>query len=164
MKQTITNPMRLLRAAKIDFEPLYYSLTDEEFSGEAVSEKLGMPARICLKTICTRGKSGAIYVFSIPSDTELDLKLAAKAAGEKYIETVHVKELLSLTGYERGAVSPIGLKKNYPVFIDASVKDDGMITVSAGAKGCSLRMTPDDLARAARASFAPVCTAHGNEL
>ena len=88
-----------------------------------VAQLLGQDVRQVFKTLVARGKSGGYHVFVIPVAAELDLKKAAKAAGEKSVEMVHVKELLGLTGYVRGGCSPVGMKKAFPTVFDASVQD-----------------------------------------
>lgn len=138
-KITKTNAVRLLESADIDFQKLHYDYPKgEDFSGEKVCELLNMSPEQSFKTLCARGKDNAIFVFSIPVAAELDLKKAAKAAGEKKVELVHVKELLNITGYERGSVSPVGLKKDYPVFIDETAILFDNIGISGGAKGSTL--------------------------
>ena len=85
---------------------------------------LGQNPNQVFKTLVARGKSGGFHVFVIPVAKELDLKKAAKAAGEKSVEMVHVKELLGLTGYVRGGCSPVGMKKAFPTVFDESVNND----------------------------------------
>ena len=112
--------MRLLDKGKVPYTPLYYDLGDRPFSGEAVCEALGLDPAGSFKTLCARGERKGVAVFVIPIAGELDLKAAAKALGDKAVELAAVRELPTLTGYERGAVSPVGMKKRYPIFIDAS--------------------------------------------
>ena len=84
-------------------------------------------------------------MFCIPVCCELDLKKAAKAAGDKKVELIHVKELLPLTGYLRGGCSPIDMKKKFPTFIDETAILFDEIGVSAGCRGCQILLAPDDL-------------------
>lgn len=155
-KPTITNAMRLLTQAKVPFEPLYYDLGDEEFSGEAVCRVLGVEERTSMKTLCARGERRGVAVFVVPIGTELNLKRAAQALGDKAVALTHVRELNALTGYERGGVSPIGMKKRYPTFIDRSAESFECVRISGGLKGVSLEINPGDLARFLGATFAPL--------
>ena len=84
-------------------------------------------------------------MFCIPVCCELDLKKAAKAAGDKKVELIHVKELLPLTGYIRGGCSPIGMKKPFPTFLDETAQLYDEIGVSAGCRGCQILLAPDAL-------------------
>ena len=111
MKNTKTNVMRLLDKGKVPYTPLYYDLGHRPFSGEAVCEALGLDPAGSFKTLCARGERKGVAVFVIPIAGELDLKAAAKALGDKAVELAAVRELPTLTGYERGAVSPVGMKK-----------------------------------------------------
>ena len=99
------------------------------------------------KTLVARGDKSGLLVFCIPCNSELDLKKCAKASGDKKIELLPVKELLSNTGYIRGGCSPVGMKKLYPTYIDEACTLFEKITVSAGVKGCQLLLNPDELIR-----------------
>lgn len=155
-QQTKTNVMRLLEAAGISYEPLYYDLGEAEFSGEAVCEVLGVSPQESFKTLCARGERTGINVFVIPVAGELDLKAAAAVCGDKAVALTAVKELKNLTGYERGGVSPVGLKKAYPVYIDETAQLFDHIEISGGMKGCSVKLEPEKLRAYLGAVFAPL--------
>ena len=108
------------------------------------------------KTLVARGASKSIYVFDVPVTGELDLKKAAKAAGEKSIAMIHVSEINALTGYVRGGCSPIGMKKQYRTVIHETAKNFGRVVVSGGKLGLQLELAPDDLARACSGEFADI--------
>ena len=116
---------------------------------EHIVEQLGnvLELIVCLyiKTLVTVGKSGEHYVFMLPACDELDLKKAAKAAHDKKVELIHVKELLPLTGYVRGGCSPIGMKKAFPTFLDETAQLYDEIGISAGCRGCQILLAPDAL-------------------
>lgn len=141
-KVPVTNAMRLLRKAGVPFEEILYDLEGEPFSGEAVRRALGADARGSYKTLCARGERRGIAVYVIPLSAELDLKKAARALGDKAVALVPVKELLPLTGYERGSVSPVGMKKRYPTFIDKSAAELQRMKLSGGMKGVSMALEP----------------------
>ena len=155
-KETVTNAMRLLKQAGVAYEAMYYDLGDEPFSGEAVCRALGVSEEVSFKTLCARGERKGIAVFVIPIAEELNLKAAAAAFGDKAVSLVAVKELPGLTGYERGGVSPVGMKKKYPVFIDETALGLDNIKISGGLKGVSLMVEPRALAKYLNASFAPI--------
>ncbi len=151
-----TNVLRLLEAAGISHDPLFYDLGEAEFSGEAVRDSLGLEEGRSFKTLCAMGDSGRALVFVLPVETTLDLKKAAKASGEKKLALLPVKELRGLTGYERGAVSPIGMKKLFPTFIDETAILFDTIAVSAGAKGISVFIAPEELRAYVEAQFTDI--------
>ncbi|MEG1262793.1 MAG: aminoacyl-tRNA deacylase, partial [Clostridia bacterium] len=155
-KPLVTNVMRLLKQGHIAYAPLYYDLAGETFSGDAVCRALGADARRSFKTLCARGERQGVAVFVVPIAGELDLKCAAQALADKKVQLVHVKELPALTGYERGSVSPIGMKKKYPTFIDQSACEFELIRISGGQKGVSIELDPKALSAYLGARFFPL--------
>jgi Cys-tRNA(Pro)/Cys-tRNA(Cys) deacylase len=151
-KQQKTNAIRILEAAGIDYTLYIYDTADGKIELKAVAEKLGKSPSEFFKTLVARGGKN-IYVFCVPGDAELDLKKAAKAAGEKKIELVAVRELFPLTAYVRGGCSPIGMKKPYPLFIDARAESMDRIIISGGAPGVQVSIAPEDLLRVIPARF-----------
>ena len=115
-----------------------------------------MPPEQVFKTLVARGEKTGINVFCIPVCCELDLKKAAKAAGDKNMALVAVKELLNLTGYIRGGCSPVGMKKKYPTFLDETCILWEEIAVSAGARGHQMIVPPEDLAGLVNARLADI--------
>ncbi|MFB5283473.1 Cys-tRNA(Pro) deacylase [Peribacillus sp. Hz7] len=146
-----TNAMRLLDAKKIDYQMMGYDNQDGKIDGLSVAEKIGKSPESVFKTLVAHGAPQHVYVFVIPVGEELDLKKAAKAAGEKKIEMLHVKDLLKWTGYIRGGCSPIGMKKLYPTFVDASAKNLDTIIVSGGKIGTQIELTVENLLAATEA-------------
>ncbi len=153
-----TNVMRVLEQHKIAYTAHEYPHGKEAVDGVTVAQLLGQDVRQVFKTLVARGKSGGYHVFVIPVAAELDLKKAAKAAGEKSVELVHVKELLGLTGYMRGGCSPVGMKKAFATVFDASVQDIPTVIVSAGKIGYQIECAPADLMALVRATAAPITT------
>ena len=133
-----TNAMRMLDAAKIPYEVLTYEVDESDLSGTHIAEQVGLPMNMVFKTLVAKGDKTGHLVFCIPVDREIDLRPAAALTGNKKIEMVHVKDLLGLTGYIRGGCSPIGMKKKFPTYFDASAADHEKITVSAGVRGAQM--------------------------
>lgn len=150
---TKTNAMRLLEQAGIPYRTAEYVYDETDLNGMHAAEGIGMPAEQVFKTLVARGDRHGCLVFCIPVCCELDLRKAAKAAGEKKVELVHVKELLGLTGYIRGGCSPIGMKKHFPTFLEETAQLYDEIAVSAGQRGCQLILSPDALAEYVGAVF-----------
>ena len=151
-----TNVMRVLEQHKITYKPHEYPHGKDAVDGVSVAELLGQNPDQVFKTLVARGKSGGFHVFVIPVAKELDLKKAAKAAGEKSVEMVHVKELLGLTGYVRGGCSPVGMKKAFPTVFDESVNNVPTVMVSAGKIGFQIECAPADLIKLTRAATAHI--------
>ena len=150
---TITNAMRLLKQAGIEYGTSEYEVDESDLSGVHAAQMLGIDPDCMFKTLVTRGEKKGIYVFCIPVAEELDLKKCAVAVGEKKVEMIHVKELLGLTGYVRGGCSPIGMKKKYPTWIDETAQLCDRIYVSAGMRGQQVILSPEDLRAYTDATF-----------
>lgn len=148
-----TNVMRILEQNKILYQPLEYELGENAFSGEKVAEILGIQKGQMFKTLTGKGSKKGVVVFVVPVDHELNLKSAATAFGDKKVELLSIKDLLAVTGYVRGEVSPIGMKKKYPVLIDESALSLDYMIISGGKKGCSLLVEPKELAEFLHAKF-----------
>ncbi|MBQ9080790.1 MAG: Cys-tRNA(Pro) deacylase [Clostridia bacterium] len=151
-----TNAMRRLDTAKIKYEICEYVPDESDLSGVHVAEQIGKPPEIVFKTLAARGDKTGIVVFCIPCAKELDMKAAAAASRNKSIELLHVKDLLAATGYIRGGVSPIGMKKSYPTYIDASAQDHEEITLSAGMKGAQLLLNSAEIIKFLGATVCPI--------
>ncbi len=155
-KEVKTNAMRILDRLKIPYELNLYTC-NEFVDAVAVADMLGQPHASSFKTLVAKGKSGGHYVFVIPIAKEMDLKAAAQAVGEKSVALIAVKEINALTGYVRGGVSPLGMKKVFPTVIDASASAFSTIIISGGRLGTQIFLSPQDLARAVGATFAAIC-------
>ncbi|WP_408608441.1 Cys-tRNA(Pro) deacylase [Caminicella sporogenes] len=151
-----TNAMRILEQKKINYNMITYDNNDGKIDGMSVAKKIGKEPDVVYKTLVVKGNSKNIYVFIVPVNTELDLKKAAKAAGEKKVELVSVKDILKLTGYIRGGCSPIGMKKHYKTFIDLSALNIEKIIVSGGKIGIQIELEVDELAKVTGAEFVDI--------
>ncbi len=139
-----TNVMRILDSKKIKYDKHLYVDTDA-ISGTEIAEVLHQNPDHVFKTLVTVGASKNHFVFLVPVARELDLKKAARAAGEKNIVMIKQRELLPLTGYIHGGCSPIGMKKQFPTFIDATASDHETILFSAGKIGYQVEITLEEL-------------------
>ena len=140
-----TNAVRLVIQAGFDCKEAFYEYDENDLNGNHAAVAIGFPPEQVFKTLVARGPRSGIHVFCIPVCCELDLKKAAKAAGDKSIELVAVKELLGLTGYIRGGCSPVGMKKKYPTHFEETCLLHDTIAVSAGARGHQMLLHPEAL-------------------
>ena len=150
---TKTNAVRLVEQAGIHVREEFYEFDENDLNGNHAAEAIGKPPEEVFKTLVARGERTGINVFCIPVCFELDLKKAAKAAGDKNMALIPVKELLGLTGYIRGGCSPVGMKKKYPTYMDETAQLYDEIAVSAGARGHQMLLDPVELARLVAAKF-----------
>ena len=140
-----TNAVRLVEQAKIPCREHFYEYDENDLSGLHAAEALHRSPEAVFKTLVARGAKTGINVFCIPVCCELALKKAAKAAGDKNMELIHVKELLGLTGYIRGGCSPVGMKKKYPTYFAETAELYDTIAVSAGERGHQMEVPPMEL-------------------
>ena len=145
MAEEKTNVMRLLDQKKVAYTPRQYDVGDGALDAVTAARRMGIEPESCYKTLVTVGASKRNYVFVVPGPGELDLKAAAKVAGEKSIEMIPQAQLLPLTGYIHGGCSPIGMKKRFKTVIDATAQDHAAILVSAGKIGRQVELSPDAL-------------------
>ncbi len=153
---TKTNAVRLVQQSGIPCREAFYKFDENDLNGNHAAKAVGMPPEQVFKTLVARGERTGINVFCIPVCCELDLKKAAKAAGDKNMEMVHVKELLSLTGYIRGGCSPVGMKKKYPTYLDETCQLWEEIALSAGARGHQMILPPLELAKLVEAKLVDI--------
>ncbi len=144
-KELKTNVMRILDQAKIPYKPWYYENRDGKIDGVSVAGKLGEDVERVFKTLVTRGADHDFYVFVVPVAMELNLKAAAKSAGVKSVEMIHVSEINKVTGYIRGGCSPIGMKKPFHTVIDRRCESLETIFVSGGRIGTQVELAPGAL-------------------
>lgn len=152
-KQKKTNAMRLLDTKKISYTTKSYTYTEEDLSGIHAAEAVGLPVDCVFKTLVAQGKTTGPVVFCIPCHKELDLKKAAHVSGNKSVELLHVKDLLHITGYIRGGCSPLGMKKQFPTYLDISAREQTVISISAGQRGLQIILAPQDLSKLIPAPF-----------
>ena len=142
-----TNAIRMIERAKILYKEAFYEYDVNDLNGNHAAKAIGFPPEQVYKTLVAKGSRTGINVFCIPVCAELDLKKAAKTAGDKDMALIPVKDLLSLTGYIRGGCSPVGMKKNYPTYFEESCELFDEIAVSAGERGHQVILPPMDLVR-----------------
>lgn len=149
-----TNAIRLLEASGASFELKSYEVDEDDLSAAHAAAVLGLDPDSVFKTIVLEGERTGPFVCVIPGSCEVDLKKAAKIAGDKAASPLPLRELEPLTGYIRGGCSPIGMKRRLPTWFDETARIFDRISVSAGRRGLQIVASPEDLARAAGAEFA----------
>ncbi|NFR86324.1 MULTISPECIES: Cys-tRNA(Pro) deacylase [unclassified Clostridium] len=144
-KESKTNAMRILDRSKIEYTTYNYQNKDGKIDGVAVAHKINKNEQEVFKTLVTQGHSKDFYVYVVPVAQELDMKKAAKAASEKSIEMIHVKDINKITGYIRGGCSPIGMKKAFKTFFHNTALNYETIVFSGGKIGSQIEMNPKQL-------------------
>ncbi|AHF10292.1 MULTISPECIES: Cys-tRNA(Pro) deacylase [Dehalobacter] len=149
-----TNVVRILESKEIWHEVYEYEVEDGLIDAVSVARKMGFDPERVFKTLVTTGKTTGTNVFIIPGNCELNLKKAAEAAGDKNIEMLKSKELLPLTGYIHGGCSPIGMKKDFPTYLEEMASEYDYIIISAGKIGMQVKLDTAELVKLTDAKLA----------
>lgn len=152
-----TNAARMLDQAKVPYRLVDYEVDESDLSAETVAAKIGLPEARVFKTLALRGDKTGVVLVLIPAGTELDLKAIAQASGNKSCELLPLKDVLPVTGYIRGGVSPLGTKKKFPTYLDESAMAFAEISLSAGVRGTQILMAPRDLQQVVQAKLGSFC-------
>lgn len=153
-----TNAARLLDKAKISYNLIPYEFDENDLAVQHVADSLGQDIAKVFKTLVLHGDKTGYIVCVIPGDKEVDLKGLAKVSGNKKVEMIPMKDLLSVTGYIRGGCSPIGMKKRFPTYFHSTAVDHDVIYVSAGVRGLQIEIDPHALIRFVQATVAEVAS------
>ena len=146
-----TNACRILDSLGIHYELREYKVDPDDLSAENVAAKVGLPAEQVFKTLAVKGDRQGVSVAVIPGSYELDFKALAQLTGDRKVEMLPLKEVQSVTGYIRGGVTALGMKKDYRVFADETIELWDSICVSAGQRGLQIVISPADYLRATAA-------------
>lgn len=155
-KKEKTNAVRLVEQHDISYKEYEYSWGEDQLSAEHVANELNQNIAQIFKTLVAVGNKTGALVAVVPGNQELDLKKIAKISQNKKVEMLHLKDLEKTTGYIRGGCSPIGMKKQFPTYIDTSAQDFSSILVSAGKRGLQIELDPEDLANLVDGTFADI--------
>lgn len=153
MKPHKTNVARILDQKKVNYILIPYEVDESDLSAIHVADQLNEPVEQLFKTLVLKGDKSGYFICVIPGADELDLKLAAKVSGNKSCNMILMKDLLSVTGYIRGACSPIGMKKKFPTYIHETCTNFKHIYISAGQRGLQIQIAPADLIEVAEAKI-----------
>jgi len=156
-----TNACRILEQMGIPFRTREYEVDPDDLSAETVAAKVGMPPEQVFKTLVVHGDRHGHAVAVVPGSWELDLKALAKATGDRKVEMIHLKDVQPLTGYVRGGVTALGMKKAFPVYVDETFELWDLVCVSGGLRGLQIEIAPADYLRAVGANVAEIARPKG---
>lgn len=153
-----TNAARLLDKAGVPYKLIPYEFDENDLAAQHVADSLGQDIARVFKTLVLHGDRTGHVVCVVPGNAEVDLKALAKASGNKKVEMIPMKDLLSVTGYIRGGCSPVGMKKRFPTYFHTTALNFETIYVSAGVRGLQIEIAPADLTGFVGATVASVAT------
>lgn len=159
-----TNACRILDKLQIAYTLHEYEWDEEHLDTATVASHVGISEEHMYKTLVLRGDKTGVIMACIPGHQELNLKALAAVSGNKKVDMVPVKDIQNITGYIRGGVSPLGVKKKYPLYIDASVVHVNPVSISAGRRGMQIFLKGTDLVAASEGIVAAGLTGEGSQL
>ncbi len=151
-----TNACRILDSLGVHYSLREYPVDPDDLSAENVAAKVGLPAEQVFKTLAVKGDCNGVAVAVIPGNYELDFKALAQLTGDRKVEMLPLKEVQSVTGYIRGGVTALGMKKEYPVFVDETIELWDTVSVSAGHRGLQIIIAPADYLSATHATVGEI--------
>ncbi len=153
-----TNAVRILDRHKVPYQLVEYQYDPEDLSVDRIAEDNQLPAKQLFKTLVAKGNKTGVLVAVIPGDKTLDFKEISKVSRNKKVTMALKKEIQGLTGYVRGGCSPIGMKKNFPVFLDEKAMEFERIYINAGVRGLFLLVKPQDLQVVTESVISNICS------
>ncbi len=151
-----TNACRILDALGLHYETREYQVDPNDLAAETVAAKINMPPEQVFKTLAVRGDRNGVCVAVIPGNYELDFKALAQLTGDRKIEMVPLKDVQTVTGYIRGGVTALGMKKEYPVFVDETMQLWDVVSVSAGQRGTQIIISPENYVQAVKGTYGEI--------
>lgn len=151
-----TNAVRQLDNAGIHYEVREYDVDPEHMDAESVAQMIGLPPEQVFKTLVARGDRKGVCLAVVPGNAEVDTRALARLTGDRRVDIVTLKEIQPLTGYVRGAVTALGLKREFPVFVDKAIETFDLISISAGVRGAQILLAPADYLREVKATVGPI--------
>lgn len=149
-----SNVERLLETAGIPYVAHAFDGRGGRADAAEIAAQLGVPAAQVFKTLVTETERHEAFVFVVPADGSLSLKKAARAANVRALAMLPQARLFPLTGYVHGGCSPLGMRRRFLTFIDASAEALPRMFVSAGHIGLNVEVAPGALAALIPATFA----------
>lgn len=151
------NAIRILEKKRVNYHVHEYPCSEKHLDAKTAAENVrGMPLEKVYKTLITVGDKTGVTIACIPAERELNLKSLAKVSDNKKVEMLDMKDLESTTGYISGGCSPIGMKKNFPIFIVMAAETMKTIVLSTGKRGMQIELSPADLLSVTGAVFADI--------
>ena len=128
------------------------------FTVEAAAAQRGVVKGEMVKSILLREKKGERYVMAcVTGETRLDLRaVRAQLPDWKRLTFATAEEIRAVTGYVQGAVAPLCLSEEVPLFFDEAIATCAKVNISSGDPMAGLELETANLTRLARAKLAPI--------
>jgi len=155
----VTQAVRSLRTEKIDFIPHFY-LYEEHGGTHQAASILDVPEHEVIKTLVMEADSRWQLLVLMHGDREVSTKQLARELGVKRVSPCDPISAEKYTGYKVGGISPFGIRKFLPVYVESSIMMLGRIFINGGRQGFMVEIDPRDLSKVLPLQEANVAVCH----
>lgn len=131
-------------------------VTEPARSAEESAEWQGIDLGALLRTIVVRRAEDDYVFVLVPGGRRFDWPKLRAHLGTNRLSLPDAEEARAVTGYERGAITPFGSERSWPVVADASIMDLERVAIGGGKRGVNLHLAPADLVTATGAAVVDV--------
>jgi Cys-tRNA(Pro) deacylase len=114
---------------------------------QAAQERGQRPEQV-VRSILFRTGEDAYLMALVAGPGQIAWKALRSYLGQSRLTTASAAEVLEVTGYPIGAVSPFGLKRKLRVLVDPSVFAEQEISIGSGVRGTTIILKSEGLKRA----------------
>lgn len=143
-KIPMTPALRALKSARADFVFREYKYEEKGGTG-AAARQLGVDEHAVIKTLVMEDEDRHPLIILMHGDKEVSTKKLARFLGVKTVSPCDPGRVGRLTGYQIGGVSPFGVKRRMPIYIESTIIDLDKIYINGGKRGLLLEITPQVL-------------------
>jgi Cys-tRNA(Pro)/Cys-tRNA(Cys) deacylase len=119
--------------------------TEKPESAEQSAAMQGIEVGQLLRTIVIRRGEGDYVFVLVPGGRQIEWPKLRAHLGVSRLSLPDAQEAKAATGYERGAITPLGATTPWPVIADASVAKLGRVAIGAGARGVNVHIDAAEL-------------------
>jgi Cys-tRNA(Pro) deacylase len=127
-------------------------------SAEESASFQGIEPRQLLRTIVVRRGEDDYLFLLVPAGRRFDWAKLRAHLGVSRMSLPDADEAKAVTGYPRGAITPFGSTRAWPVIADASIPPLPLVAIGGGAHGVNVHLAPEDLVAATRAEVVDIST------
>jgi Cys-tRNA(Pro)/Cys-tRNA(Cys) deacylase len=117
-------------------------------SAEESAQLQGIELGALLRSILVRRAADDYLFVLVPGGRRFDWPKLRAHLGTNRLTLPDAEEARAITGYERGAITPFGSLRPWPVIVDASIEGRDRVAIGGGAHGVNVHLAPADLVRA----------------
>lgn len=136
-----TPALHALKRAGVEFVPRLYDYVDHGGTAEA-ARQLGAEEHAVVKTLVMAGPDGAPFLVLMHGDREVSTKALARQVGLKEVSPCPERDAQRHTGYQVGGISPFGVRKALPVYVEKGILALERLLINGGKRGLLVEISP----------------------